>query len=238
MTSADDEAGVGTFARPGRTKVTQTLDGTGDARTIATRGRAAASGRRAAGRRPRRRRPPLGRRAPPLPLGGPVQHDPRHADRDGELLDRAHLAARDLPRHRAGPAGARERRLPALDDHGLPAGQRGPRGHARPARRHLRAGAHVQPRLRRLRGGVDRAGAGRRCTGSGAALWIIGWRLVQAVGGAMLFANSAAILTDAFPARPAGHGARASTRSPRSPDLHRLVLGGVLSESDWRACSG
>ncbi len=48
MTSADDEAGVGTFARPGRTMVTQTLDGTGDARTIATRGRAAATGRPAA----------------------------------------------------------------------------------------------------------------------------------------------------------------------------------------------
>ena len=35
--------------------------------------------------------------------------------------------------------------------------------------------------------------------GRGAALWIIGWRLVQAVGGSMLFANSTAILTDAFP---------------------------------------
>ncbi|MES1169467.1 MAG: MFS transporter, partial [Leifsonia sp.] len=34
--------------------------------------------------------------------------------------------------------------------------------------------------------------------GSG-ALWLIGWRIVQAIGGAMLFANSTAILTDAFP---------------------------------------
>src|ERR1700710_772674 len=31
------------------------------------------------------------------------------------------------------------------------------------------------------------------------ALWLIGWRVVQAVGGSMLTANSAAILTDAFP---------------------------------------
>ena len=30
------------------------------------------------------------------------------------------------------------------------------------------------------------------------ALWLIGWRVVQAVGGSMLFANSTAILTDAF----------------------------------------
>src|SRR3954466_11811008 len=35
--------------------------------------------------------------------------------------------------------------------------------------------------------------------GSGAALCIIGWRLVQGVGGSMLFANSTAILTDASP---------------------------------------
>ncbi|WP_261560674.1 MFS transporter, partial [Frankia tisae] len=32
------------------------------------------------------------------------------------------------------------------------------------------------------------------------ALWLIGWRVLQAVGGSMLTANSAAILTDAFPA--------------------------------------
>ncbi len=31
------------------------------------------------------------------------------------------------------------------------------------------------------------------------ALWLIGWRFVQAFGGAMLMSNSAAILTDAFP---------------------------------------
>ena len=39
--------------------------------------------------------------------------------------------------------------------------------------------------------------------GSG-ALWLIGWRMVQAFGGSMLMANSAAILTDAFPARQRG----------------------------------
>src|SRR5882757_2408075 len=34
--------------------------------------------------------------------------------------------------------------------------------------------------------------------GSAGALWLIGWRLLQAFGGAMLTANSTAILTDAF----------------------------------------
>src|SRR5829696_444246 len=38
-------------------------------------------------------------------------------------------------------------------------------------------------------------------TGGGGALWLIGWRVLQAVGGAMLMANSAAIITDAFSAR-------------------------------------
>src|SRR6201985_2699227 len=40
--------------------------------------------------------------------------------------------------------------------------------------------------------------------GTHAALWLIGWRLVQAFGGSMLMANSAAILTDAFPAEQRG----------------------------------
>src|ERR671919_2987112 len=41
-------------------------------------------------------------------------------------------------------------------------------------------------------------------TGSAAALWMIGMRVVQGIGGAMLFANSSAILTDAFPAHQRG----------------------------------
>src|SRR5437764_9720585 len=37
--------------------------------------------------------------------------------------------------------------------------------------------------------------------GSSAAMWMIGWRIVQGIGGAFLMANSSAILTDAFPIR-------------------------------------
>ena len=36
------------------------------------------------------------------------------------------------------------------------------------------------------------------------ALWLIVWRVVQGIGGAMLMANSTAILTDAFPANQRG----------------------------------
>ena len=41
-------------------------------------------------------------------------------------------------------------------------------------------------------------------TGSQGALWLIGFRVVQGVGGALLLANSTAILTDAFPATQRG----------------------------------
>ena len=40
--------------------------------------------------------------------------------------------------------------------------------------------------------------------GVAGAQWLIGWRLVQALGGSMLTANSVAILTDAFPSRQRG----------------------------------
>src|ERR1700691_1375449 len=43
-------------------------------------------------------------------------------------------------------------------------------------------------------------------TGPHAALWLIGWRFLQAFGGSMLSANSAAILTDAFPPERRGFG--------------------------------
>ena len=43
-----------------------------------------------------------------------------------------------------------------------------------------------------------------RSTALAGALWLIGWRVVQGVGGAMLMANSTAILTDAFPADQRG----------------------------------
>ncbi|HEX4863829.1 MAG TPA: MFS transporter, partial [Acidimicrobiales bacterium] len=40
--------------------------------------------------------------------------------------------------------------------------------------------------------------------GQAGAIWLILWRMVQATGGSMLIANSAAILTDAFPVSQRG----------------------------------
>ncbi|SEG29081.1 Predicted arabinose efflux permease, MFS family [Actinacidiphila yanglinensis] len=67
------------------------------------------------------------------------------------------------------------------------------------------------------------------------ALWLICWRIVQALGGAMLMANSAAILTDAFPASQRGMALGINQISALSGQFIGLVLGGLLSAWDWRA---
>ena len=71
--------------------------------------------------------------------------------------------------------------------------------------------------------------------GSGGALWLIGWRVLQAVGGAMLMANSAAIITDAFPAEQRGMALGVNIVSALAGSFLGLVLGGVLAEWDWRS---
>jgi MFS family permease len=71
--------------------------------------------------------------------------------------------------------------------------------------------------------------------GSGGALWLILWRVVQAVGAAMLFANSTAILTDAFPTNQRGLAMGVNQVAAIAGSFLGLVLGGLLSEWDWRA---
>ena len=71
--------------------------------------------------------------------------------------------------------------------------------------------------------------------GGGGALWLIGWRVVQAVGGAMLMANSAAIITDAFSARQRGMALGVNIVSALAGSFIGLVAGGVLAEWDWRS---
>jgi MFS family permease len=71
-------------------------------------------------------------------------------------------------------------------------------------------------------------------TGSGGALWLIIWRLAQAFGGAMLMANSAAILTDAFPAGKRGMALGVNQIAGISGQFVGLLLGGLLAAVDWR----
>ncbi len=68
-----------------------------------------------------------------------------------------------------------------------------------------------------------------------AALWIIGFRLVQGVGGAMLMANSTAILTDAFPAERRGMALGINQVAGIAGSFLGLVIGGLLSQWHWRA---
>ncbi|MFE9614161.1 MFS transporter [Streptomyces sp. NPDC006012] len=72
-----------------------------------------------------------------------------------------------------------------------------------------------------------RAGAG--------ALWLILWRIVQAFGGSMLTANSAAILTDAFPARQRGMALGINQITALAGQFLGLLAGGLLAVVDWRA---
>jgi MFS family permease len=71
--------------------------------------------------------------------------------------------------------------------------------------------------------------------GSAGALWLIAWRIVQAFGGAMLTANSAAILTDAFPARQRGMALGINQITALAGQFLGLLAGGLLAEIDWRA---
>jgi MFS family permease len=71
--------------------------------------------------------------------------------------------------------------------------------------------------------------------GGHGALWLIGWRVVQGIGGAMLFANSTAILTDAFPSHQRGFALGINQIAAILGSFLGLIIGGVLAEVDWRA---
>ncbi len=71
--------------------------------------------------------------------------------------------------------------------------------------------------------------------GGPGALWLILWRVVQGVGGAMLFANSTAILTDAFPATQRGMALGINQVAAIAGSFLGLIIGGVLAEWHWRA---
>jgi MFS family permease len=71
-------------------------------------------------------------------------------------------------------------------------------------------------------------------TGSTGALWLIGMRVGQGIGGAMLFANSSAIITDAFPENQRGLGLGINSVAAIAGTFLGLIIGGVLGPLDWR----
>ena len=72
-------------------------------------------------------------------------------------------------------------------------------------------------------------------TGNQAALQIIIFRLIQAIGGAFLFSNSTAILTDAFPPHQRGMAMGINQIALLSGQFIGLLAGGLLAAIHWRA---
>ncbi|HEY9244651.1 MAG TPA: MFS transporter [Streptosporangiaceae bacterium] len=70
--------------------------------------------------------------------------------------------------------------------------------------------------------------------GTAAAWWLILGRIMQGVGGAMLMANSSALLTDAFPANQRGLALGLNQVAGIAGSFIGLILGGLLGPLDWR----
>ncbi len=71
-------------------------------------------------------------------------------------------------------------------------------------------------------------------SGRGAAWYLVVMRVFQGVGSAFLVANSAAILTDAFPENQRGMALGINQVSAISGSFIGLILGGVLAPINWR----
>ena len=71
-------------------------------------------------------------------------------------------------------------------------------------------------------------------SGSAAGIYLIVMRIFQGVGAAMLMANSAAILTDAFPEHQRGLALGVNQAAAFSGSFIGLILGGILAPINWR----
>jgi MFS family permease len=71
-------------------------------------------------------------------------------------------------------------------------------------------------------------------TGNTGAIELIVFRLIQGVGSGFLFANSAAILTDAFPSNQRGLAMGINQIAAILGSVIGLILGGILAYFDWR----
>ncbi|GAA4857644.1 MFS transporter [Saccharopolyspora rosea] len=69
--------------------------------------------------------------------------------------------------------------------------------------------------------------------GTAGALWLIAMRVLQGVGGAMLMANSSAILTDAFPVHQRGLALGLNQVAGIAGSFLGLVIGGLLAPLEW-----
>jgi MFS family permease len=71
-------------------------------------------------------------------------------------------------------------------------------------------------------------------TGSAGALELVLFRMFQAIGGALLMANSAAIITDAFPSEELGLALGLNMVAGILGSFLGILVGGLLSQLGWR----
>src|SRR5690349_7162682 len=71
-------------------------------------------------------------------------------------------------------------------------------------------------------------------TGPAGAVWLIVMRVLQGVGGALLMANSSAIITDAFPVDQRGLALGLNMVAGIAGSFLGLVIGGILAPISWR----
>ena len=70
--------------------------------------------------------------------------------------------------------------------------------------------------------------------GTAGVLWLVVMRILQGIGGAMLMANSNAIITDAFPVEQRGLALGLNQVAGIAGSFIGLILGGLLGPIDWR----
>jgi MFS family permease len=70
-------------------------------------------------------------------------------------------------------------------------------------------------------------------TGDAGALWLIIMRVFQGVGGALLMANSSAIITDVFPSDQRGLALGLNMVAAIAGSFIGLILGGLLAPVEW-----
>ena len=71
-------------------------------------------------------------------------------------------------------------------------------------------------------------------SGTDGVLWLIVMRVLQGIGGALLMANSSAIITDAFPVEQRGFALGLNMVAGIAGSFLGLVIGGILGPIDWR----
>jgi MFS family permease len=69
--------------------------------------------------------------------------------------------------------------------------------------------------------------------GLAAGLWLVAMRIFQGIGGAMLMANSSAIITDAFPPNERGLGLGLNMVAGIAGSFIGLIVGGLLAPVEW-----